>query len=143
MLTDEEMYEGFTPEQAEQYRKEARERWGDEAKATEARIKKMSKQQWSAVKTEGEAITKKLAELMTAGAAPESPEVQACIARWHKHLENFYPVSEERLRGLGQMYVADERFTAHYDQYAKGLAQFKNRAIQIYGDNGMKISGEK
>jgi len=140
MLTDKEMYEGFTPEQAEAYRKEASQRWGDEVKASEARIKKMSKEQWNAVKAEGEAITKKLAELMTAGSAPESPEVQSYIARWHKHLENFYPVSEERLSGLGQMYIADERFTAHYDQYAKGLAQFKNTAIQIYCDNGMKTS---
>lgn len=135
------MYEGFTPEQAKAYRKEASEKWGEgEVKASENRIKKMSKEQWSAVKTEGEAVTKKLAELMEAGEKPDSPPVQECIARWHKHLENFYPVNEARLRGLGEMYIADERFTAHYDKYAKGLAQFKNKAIHIYCDRGMKLS---
>lgn len=139
MVNDQDMYEGFTPEQAKAYRKEAAEKWGeDEVKASENRIKKMSKEQWNAVKAQGDAITRKLAELMLAGAAPGNPEVQECIARWHKFLENFYPVVEERLRGLGEMYVADERFTAHYDKYAKGLAQFKNEAIRIYCDNGMK-----
>lgn len=139
MVNDQDMYEGFTPEQAKAYRGEAAEKWGeDEVKASENRIKKMSKEQWNAVKAEGDAITVKLAELMLAGAAPGNPEVQECIARWHKFLENFYPVEEARLRGLGEMYVADERFTAHYDKYAKGLAQFKNEAIRIYCDNGMK-----
>ncbi len=144
MLSDQEMYEGFTPEQAKAYRKEASQKWGKgEVKATENRIKKMSKEQWNEVKAQGEAIIKKLAELMAAGEDPSSKPVQECIARWHKHLGNFYPVSEARLRGLGEMYVADERFTAHYDKHHKGLAQFKNKAIQIYCDNGMKINGEK
>jgi len=140
MITDEEMNEGFTLEQASAYRKEASRKWGEgEVKASEDRIKKMTKEQWNAVKAEGEAITKKLAELMSAGESPASADAQQCIARWHKHLENFYPVTVERLRGLGEMYVADERFTAHYEKYGKGLAEFKNKAIRIYCDNGMKI----
>lgn len=141
MITDEEMNEGFTTEQAAAYRKEAAQKWGEsEVKASEARVKKMSKEQWNAIKAEGEAITKKLAELMISGESPTSAPVQECIARWHKHLENFYPVTAERLRGLGEMYIADGRFTAHYEKYGKGLADFKNKAIRIYCDNGMKIS---
>ena len=139
MITDEEMNEGLTPGESAAYRKEAVQKWGEgEAKASEARIKKMSKEEWTAVKAEGEAITKKLAELMEEGADPSAAPVQECIARWHKFIENFYPVTMDRLRGLGQMYVADERFTAHYEKYAKGLAQFKNKAIQIYCDKRAK-----
>ena len=135
MITDEEMNEGLTPEQAVAYRNETAQKWGEkEVASSEARVKKMSKKQWNAVKAEGEAITKKLAELMEAGQSHESAPVQDCIARWHKFLENFYPVTMERLRGLGQMYVADERFTAHYEKFGKGLAKFKNKAIQVYCD---------
>ena len=136
MISDEDMNEGLAPGQAAAYRKEAAQKWGEgEVKASEARIKKMSKEQWKAVKAEGEAITKKLAELMKEGADPSAAPVQECIARWQKFLENFYPVTMERLRGLGEMYVADERFTAHYEKYGKGLAQYKNKAIQIYCDS--------
>jgi hypothetical protein len=31
---------------------------------------------------------------------------------------------------LGRMYVEDERFTAHYEQRAAGLAQYVSTAVQ-------------
>ena len=33
-------------------------------------------------------------------------------------------------RSLGQMYVDDARFTAHYDDRAPGLAQWLHQAIE-------------
>ena len=80
----------------------------------------MSPKKWGDVKAEALRITKELATLIHEN--PAEIRVQKCIADWHKYLENFYPVTEERLRGLGKMYVKDERFTAHYEKYAKGLA---------------------
>ena len=32
--------------------------------------------------------------------------------------------------GLGRMYGEDERFTAHYEQRAAGLAQYVSTAVQ-------------
>jgi hypothetical protein len=32
--------------------------------------------------------------------------------------------------GLGRMYVEDERFTAHYEDIAPGLAQYVSTAVQ-------------
>lgn len=124
-----------TSHQAEEYRKEVVARWGEKAlNESENNINKMSPAKWNSVKAEGDRISRDLAALMDQD--PASAPVQNCIAAWHKFLKHFYPVSEERLRGLGTMYVEDERFTAHYDKYAKGLAKFKNMAIQIYCDNG-------
>ena len=55
-LTDEELYEGFTTEQAERYKREAREMYDPAlVKESERRVKGMSRAQWQAVKDEGEA----------------------------------------------------------------------------------------
>lgn len=146
MLNDEEMYQGFTPEQVKEYRTEVVQKWGEKSLLdSEKKVQKMSPKQWKQTKDQGEAITKKLAELMdinsVAKGDPAHKEVQNCIAAWHEFLENFYPVTEERLRGLGNMYVEDARFTAYYEKFGKGLASFKNKAIQIYCDRGMKVVG--
>jgi MerR family transcriptional regulator, thiopeptide resistance regulator len=37
-------------------------------------------------------------------------------------------------RGLGEMYVADPRFTAHYEQQAPGLAQYVRDALVANAD---------
>ena len=43
---------------------------------------------------------------------------------------NFYDCPPEMHAGLGRMYVEDERFTAHYEQRAAGLAQYVSDAVQ-------------
>jgi len=50
-------------------------------------------------------------------------EHRAHITRW------FYPCSEEMHRGLGEMYVADPRFTANLDKISPGFARFLRDAI--------------
>jgi hypothetical protein len=40
--------------------------------------------------------------------------------------------SSEAHKGLAQMYVDDERFTAYYDNIAPGCATFLRDAIMIY-----------
>ena len=46
--------------------------------------------------------------------------------------ENFYTCTNEILKGLGQMYVADERFKENIDKHFEGTAQFISKAIEIY-----------
>ena len=43
---------------------------------------------------------------------------------------NFYDCPPEMHAGLGRMYVEDERFTAHYDDIAPGLARYVSSAVQ-------------
>ncbi|MEZ4769799.1 MAG: MerR family transcriptional regulator [Caldilineales bacterium] len=133
-LTDEELYEGFSKEQIESYQNEARERWGstDAYQESQRRVRNMSKAQWQAVKDQGDEATRLMAGLM--GRDPADPEVQAAIARHHAWIENFYNAPAEMYAGLGQMYVDDPRFRAHYDAYAPDLADFMRDAMQIYAD---------
>jgi len=135
-LTDEELYEGFSPKEKEQlkgYEVEERERWGETAAESQRRVRQMSKAQWQAVQQEGDAATRLMGETM--GRPVSDPDVQAAIARHHACIENFYPCSAEMYRGLGQMYVDDPRFTATYDKIRPGLAMFMRDAMAYYAEH--------
>ncbi len=136
MLTVEELYEGFSKEDAERYRREARENWGAEmVEATEQRARKLSKAQWQAVQQQGEEATQLLASLMDH--SPDDPAVQAAIAQHHAWIENFYPTPAELYRGLGQMYVEHPEFRAFYEKYRPGLAEFMQAAMAHYADTAL------
>jgi DNA-binding transcriptional MerR regulator len=132
-LKDEELYEGFTTEQIERYKREAREMYDPALVAeSERRVKKMSRAEWQAVKDEGEAVTTGLAALIDR--APGDAEVQRLIARHHAWIENFYPCSAEVYRGLGQGYVEHPEFRAFYEKVHPGLADFMAAAMNHYAD---------
>jgi len=132
-LTDEELYAGFTPEQAERYKREARELYDPAlVEESERRVKRMSREQWQAVGAEGEAVTSGMAAL--ADRDPTDPEVQALMARHHAWIENFYPCSAEIYRGLGQGYVEHPEFRAFYEKARPGLAEFMAAAMNVYAD---------
>ena len=123
------MFEGFNPEDHEE---EARERWGNtEAyKESARRTKQYGKPEWEAIRREGEAIYARLAELMRQGAAAGDPAVQAAVEDHRLHIDRwFYPCSKQMHHGLGEMYVADARFTANLDKVAPGFAKFLRDAI--------------
>ena len=123
------MFDGFNPED---YEEEARQRWGNtEAyKESARRTKQYGKPEWEAIRRESEAIYARLAALMQQGAAASDPAVQAAVEDHRMHLDRwFYPCSRQMHHGLGEMYVADPRFTANLDKVAPGFAQFLRDAI--------------
>ena len=133
-LTDAELYEGFTKEQAERYQREARERYDPKlVEESERRVRKMTKAQWSTIKQEGDAVTRGLAALMDR--SPGDPEVQQLVARHHAWIENFYTPTREVYRSLGQLYVENDEFRANYDRYRSGLADFMQAAMNYYCDH--------
>ena len=65
--------------------------------------------------------------------SPESETAQTLVKKLQSYItENFYTCTPEILRGLGQMYVADERFKSNIDKNGKGTAEFIAEAIGIY-----------
>ena len=137
MLTDEELYEGFAPEEREEIRREVQERW-DPKMESEARVRKLSKNQFEAVKQRGDEITRRAAALdaefegKSTEAALKDPRTKQLMADWHAHIGGFYECSGEMFHNLGQMYVEDPRFTKTYDKYRKGLAVFMRDAMAWY-----------
>lgn len=136
-INNNELFDGFDDAKIEEYKKEAKERWGetDAFKESERRTSKYNKTDWDEIGAESGDIFTKLAALMDEGKTAADDEVQEQIGRWFKHInDRFYACTPEIFRGLADMYVADQRFTATYDKIRPGLAQFKRDAMHIYCD---------
>ncbi len=128
-----EMYKGFSKEQAAAYKKEASERWGAETiKESEEKILAMNKGQWDLLKQEGDDIYNALIPLMAG--LPSDGKVQQLIKRHYEMTGKYFNVTPEIYRNLGSMYVDDLRFTAFYNKYKTGLAAFIRDAIHVFCD---------
>ena len=79
------------------------------------------------------AIMAKFAECMKSGNTADSKEAQALVKELQAYItENYYTCTNQILAGLGQMYVADERFKTNIDKNGDGTAEFVSKAIEIY-----------
>lgn len=137
-MENKELFEGFDMNRIkahqEKYRDEARQKWGNEiVDASEHRVKGYSEEKWAGIHSAMGEIYSRLASRMEAG--PDDAEVQEAIQAWHHFItDNFYDCSLEIFRGLGNLYVDDERFTVNIDKYKPGLALFMKEAMHIYCD---------
>jgi len=135
-VSDEDLEDSFGDGRYGEYRKEAQERWGkDTVNRSEAIVKNMNKEELEKIKAEGEEISRELAAAMGQGTG--SAEVQAIIERHFRLITQFYDSNWALLdiyRGLGKMYVEDERFAANYTKYHPDLPQFMCEAMGIYCD---------
>jgi len=130
-MSNGELFAGFTEEQEKQYAAEARERWGaDTVDASYQKWNAYSAEKKAQIMAEGRENARALAAAMPHG--PASPEAQAAVAAWARHLEYFYQPTLEVLRGLGQMYVDDDRFAANYRPLHPDLPEFFRDAINVY-----------
>lgn len=138
MNTD-ELFEGLgdAPEDVRahhaQYGEEAKERWGDTDAYKESmrRAKQYSGDDWTRLAEEREALEARMASLLAAGASPEGEEAMAVAEGMRRHIDSwFYPCGHEMHANLADMYEADPRFAAHYENRATGLAGFVASAVR-------------
>lgn len=140
-----EMEKGITMKQADKfkgmdfrsnpYEAEARENWGssrvDEANAT---IAKKTDEELGDMTARMNDIFQGFAGLR--GTDPTSAEAVRLSERFYQLLNNeigsFY--NKEVFKGLGQMYIDDERFTENLDRWGEGTARFMRDAMAHYSD---------
>lgn len=130
--TDEELFEVFGKDVRE-HEPEARARWGHTESYRESarRTGAYTKDDWATIKAEDEQLLAELAAALAQGLAPTAEPVLALAERHRLHIDRwFYPCSPAMHAGLGQMYLADARFTAHYEAVRPGLAAFVAAAWQ-------------
>lgn len=131
-LTAEEMLEVFGDHDPVRYADELQERWGDTDayRQSARRAATYTKDDWIRIKAEQDAVEARLAALAASGRPATGPEATDA-AEQHRLLIDryFYDLSRQAHAGLGEMYLADPRFTAHYESVAPGLAQYVHDAI--------------
>ena len=97
------------------------------------KTKHYSKEKWNDLAEGMNDIFAEFALCMKKGEAASSFEVQNLVKRLQDHIsENYYRCTDEILAGLGQMYVADDRFKSNIDKHAEGTADFVCAAIGSY-----------
>ena len=131
-LTPEERLEIFGRDPAEDA-DEVKERWGDTDayRESQRRAASYSKDDWVRIVAESEAVTRQMLSAMAAGLPATSPEAMDAAEAHRRQIDSsFYPCSLEMHRTLGEMYLADPRFTATYESMAAGMAQYVRDAIE-------------
>ncbi len=129
-----EVFGSFDPAEHEA---EAEQRWGGTHafRQSQQRASKYGKEQWKNISAEAERVTSGLAATMKAG-LPATGEAAMDLAEQHRqHISRwFYDCSYAVHRGLAEMYVADPRFAAHYDNQAHGLSEYVKNALLANAD---------
>ena len=115
------------------FEREAKEKWGQTQAYREFEEKHYSAQQQDSLAADMDRIMADFAAAMKMGERPGSDRTQSLVKTLQEHISHrYYRCTNEILAGLGQMYVADERFKGNIDKHADGTAAFICEAIAIY-----------
>ncbi len=117
------------------YDLEAKQRFGETAayKEYEQKTANYTDKKWQDINGGLMTVMAKFSECMNDGKTADSCEVQALVKELQIYItENYYTCTNQILAGLGQMYVADERFKTNIDKSGEGTAKFVSKAIEIY-----------
>jgi MerR family transcriptional regulator, thiopeptide resistance regulator len=145
-LTKQEQKELFGDGFFEEYADEAEQQWGETEtwKQSKRRTSKYPKQDWVQIKAETEAAGAAFAAAMDAGLPATSEEATDAAEQSRLHIEKwFYDTTPEFHRNLGDMYIADPRFTKTYEDIRPGMAQYIRDAIHANSDRAARAAGEQ
>ena len=117
------------------YDLEAKQRFGETKAYKEYMVKtaKYTNDKLKDVNNGLMAVFAEFAECKKNAYTADSDKVQALVIELQDYItKNYYTCTKEILSGLGQMYVADERFKNNIDKQTLGTAEFVQKAIEIY-----------
>ncbi|MET4637597.1 MerR family transcriptional regulator [Mycetocola sp. 2940] len=141
-LMAENMFDGFDHTQ---YKEEVEERWGKDAYAkSDTWWRSMSDAEKADWKTRAAQLGSDWIAAAESGIAADSDEAQAIAGRhveWLASIPGTPGAVKEYVTGLGEMYVADERFAANYASAnaADPLAgaRFVRDALAVYAERNL------
>lgn len=136
-MSDKERFEGFKKDLIKQneecYGNEIREKYGDKkVNDFNSKMLGLNEEEYKEFEKLTVDIIEKLKEAMIENNPAGQKAQQACELhkQWLGYTWNFY--TKEAHRGLGEMYVEDERFKKYYDDHKEGMAEFFKEALDIY-----------
>ena len=134
-MNDEQKFEAFkqraVAHNEEVYGAEIRAKYGkqevDEANTAVMNLTQAQYQEWTEL---GHEIQERLEATVREGVSPESQEgkeITALHRQWLTITGTQYDPAKHR--GIAELYVMDERFTAYYDKHMPGCARFLRDAV--------------
>jgi DNA-binding transcriptional MerR regulator len=134
-LMAEEVFDGFDHTRYEQ---EVTERWGREAYERSDRWwRSLGDAEKKGFQQQESDIASDFGRARVAGRPADSDEVQVITRRLFDWLSVTTNPTKEYFIGLGEMYVADPRFTAHYDRHGEGTAVLIRDAMKVYAERNL------
>lgn len=133
-MKDQDKFTGFKEklinDNETQYGEEIRQNYGDDiVDQSNAKMMGLSEQDYEAMRQVEADMFIQLKAGIAAGDPVSEPAQQAAALHkkwlsftWHKY-------STDAHRGLVDMYIADDRFTAYYDKHGSGTAEFLKQAV--------------
>ena len=135
-LMAENMFDGFDHTQ---YKDEVEERWGKDAYAlSDSWWRSMSDAEKGEWQARASTLGSDWIAAAESGVAADSEEAQALARRhveWLASIPGTPGAVKEYVTGLGEMYVADERFAANYG--GQDGAEFVRDALAVYADRNL------
>jgi len=130
-MSKKQLFAAFSEAEQAELQKEAEQMYDPAiVKASNKKWKAYTAEEKQRIGEEGNQVYADLVAAMPKGAA--SPEVQAIVERWRKHMDYFWTPSLEQLTGLTDLYNTDPRFKANFERIDPKLAGFMREAVNIY-----------
>ncbi len=128
-------FEVFSESEINAYKDEVKTRWGETEAYKEhcEKTKNYSSEKWTDIGEGMNAIISEFAVIMKLGRKPDSDEANTLVKKLQDFITEYqYTCTNGILACLGEMYVADERFTENIDRHGIGTAEFMSNAIKEY-----------
>jgi len=130
-MSKKQLFEAFSDEQQAEYEKEVMQKYDPATvKTSSKKWKSYTPAEKQRIADEGNAAYEAIVTAMPKGAS--SPEAQAGVELWRKHMDYFWTPNLDQLVGLAEMYNDDPRFKANFDKIDPHLAEFMREAVKYY-----------
>lgn len=130
-MSPKQLFAAFSDEEQEKYAKEAEQMYDPAiVKESNRKFKSLSAAEKGRIADEGNAAYAAIVAAIPFG--PDSPQAQAGVELWRKQMDYFWTPKMEQLLALAEMYSADPRFKANFDQVDPRLAVFMKEAVGVY-----------
>jgi DNA-binding transcriptional MerR regulator len=130
-MSKKQLFEAFSEEEQEKYAAEAEQLYDPEiVRDSQKKWKSYTKEDKQRIADEGNAAYEAMVAVIPMG--PSSPQAQASVDLWRKHMDYFWTPNLEQLVGLTELYNTDVRFKANFDKIDPRLAEFMREAVKAY-----------
>jgi len=142
MLNLEDLYEGLNQQEARIYRNQAIQNYGEEVVIhAENHLKTLSKTQMQDLVTRQQELGKAL--YLLKDSAPDSQNVQELVHQHYLNTRKLWGTEHaadkqaEAYKGLGQLYLTDERFTNQSGEADPAFRVFISQAMSHYAESSL------